>query len=267
LYPHHLCIAVLQQLLMPAFVFLVLALFSTHMATRPAIRWSWSDNPDMHFVDNYEHVFLRELGTFHTTILAKDISDKACRFLDVGGRHGESKELAKTCEYWIVDTDRETNEADHVLGCDIQNIDACPGMNNLRGTFDVIHSRNCFEHLREPWEALRTIGALAKPQALLLLVAPFAWRYHNPGYGDYLRYSSSEYDFLASKYGGFTKVESGYDGRARRKVTQGHLKDGKDKVEEDKHGGWLESIEAFYVGRKDSTRVGALQIQRHGGGG
>jgi len=259
---NHLCISVLQQLML-AFVFWALALSSTHTA---AMKLSftgphWTDNPDLHYVANYAEVFLREVEAFHSTILAKDISDKSCRFLDVGGRNGESKNLAKTCEYWIVDTDRMTNESDHVLGCDIQNIDACQGLEKLRGTFDVIHSRNCFEHLREPWEALRTIGALAKPRALLLIAAPFAWRYHNPGYGDYLRYSSSEYDFLASKYGGFTKVESGYDARERRTMTQGKLSDHKDLVEEDKWGGWLESIESFYVGRRDPTIVEALQIQ------
>ena len=175
---------------------------------------------------------------------------KSCRFLDVGGRNGESKNLAKDCEYWIVDTDKKTNVDGHILACDIQDLHSCPDLARLRGSFDVIHSQNCFEHLREPWKAFESLKELSKSGALLLLVAPFAWRYHNPGYGDFLRYSSSELDFLASKYGGFEKVDSGYDEFQRRKKQQGRLPDKRDFVAVDAIGGWLESIEAYYVGRK-----------------
>eukprot|EP00965_Chrysotila_dentata_P015414 510082-Pleurochrysis_carterae.AAC.1 len=102
--------------------------------------------------------------------------DTSCHFLDIGGRYGESKGLAGPCNYWIIDINRRTSVTKHILGCDIESLATCD-IKDLP-SFDIVHSRDTFEHLRQPWEAMRTINALTKRGSVLMIAAPFAWRYH-----------------------------------------------------------------------------------------
>lgn len=69
--------------------------------------------------------------------------------------------------------------------------------------------------------------------------------------GDYLRYSHSELEFLATKFVNCTTVEAGYDDSHRRTMQQGHQPSRSDGVRVDDKGGWLESIHAFYIGIKN----------------
>jgi len=214
-------------------------------------------NPLMHICD-YRVVFQNAIKAWRSVWPSQD-----CHFLDVGGRYGEAAELAGKCSYWIVDINRITSVKDQVLGCDIEELSSCDNHNAQLPKFDIIHSQDTFEHLRRPWVALENMGKLARRGCLLLLVAPFAWRFHavkpppmegkvpeDAGYGDYLRYSHLEFEFLAHEYGGFSKFASGYDERDRRRVHHGRHPNKEDAVKYDKHGGWLESIRAFYVGTK-----------------
>ena len=218
-------------------------------------------NPAFRVVDSYQRVFAQRSAAHRARLGA----GAPCHFLDVGGRYGESRRLAGGCAYWIVDVNRVTSARERVLGCDIEAWGSCRGAAHGGGAlprFDVLHSQNTFEHLRMPWEALRTMGGLARRGALLLLAAPFAWRYHavqvpardgasaGGSYGDYLRYTADELAFLAERFGNFSALESGYDERQRRTNQRGTLPSRTDGVREDALGGWLESIEAFYVGQK-----------------
>jgi len=214
-------------------------------------------NPLMPFCD-YQVVFQNALAAWRYVWPSQD-----CHFLDVGGRYGEMAELAGRCRYWIVDMNRVTSVKDQVLGCDIEDLPSCDTHGARLPKFDIIHSQNVFEHLRRPWLALENMGTLARRGCLLLLVAPFAWRFHavkpppmegkvpeGAGYGDYLRYSHLEFEFLAHEYGSFSKLASGYDEDVRRTVQEGRLESKEDAVKFDEHGGWLESIHTFYVGTK-----------------
>ena len=203
--------------------------------------------------DSFETVFLRERRKFQV--------EKTCNFLDVGGRLGESSKLAGNCRYWVLDVGRRTDVKNAVLGCDIEDVRSCP-VDALPG-FNIIHSRNTFEHLREPWNVLQTLGTLAhKDGALLLVAMPFAWRYHaqsesmgseySASYGDYIRLSHTEISFLAKKYGDFELVTAGYEDMYTRQRAK---KFGPKPAEmiQNRRGAWFPNkagIEMFYVGRR-----------------
>jgi SAM-dependent methyltransferase len=110
--------------------------------------------------------------------------------------------------------------------------------------FDIVFSYNVFEHLRYPWRVADECMRVIKPGGLCLTIAPFAWRYH-PVPEDYFRFSHKAMESL------FDKLEvcvSGYDIHKRRKVQKGRYV--KDQPPIDKMGGWLESWETVFVGRK-----------------
>lgn len=226
---------------------------------------TWAQaNPTLNYTSDFLARFKEHTTRFHRLRAAlPNPAERKCNFLDVGGRNGESIFLAGKCRYWIVDIGRQTSKRDRVLGCDIENLESCHGGAESLPKFDIVHSQNTFEHLREPWQAMRTIGALTNPGAMLLLIAPFSWRYHavqwstpqlerqyHGSYGDYLRYTHSEFEYLSSKYANFSVVESGYDDSVRRIRQQGHLGSASDGVKFDAHGGWLEAIHCYYIGKK-----------------
>jgi len=205
----------------------------------------------------FKRVFQEERNRFQVHLEAS----KKCNFLDVGGRVGESKRLAGNCKYWVLDIGRRTNVSRAVLGCDIEDLRSCP-VDSLPG-FNIFHSRNTFEHLREPWKVLQTLGALAhKDGALLLVAMPFAWRYHAPSgakgseynssYGDYVRLSHTEMAYLAKKYGGFELVTSGYEDMYTKNAARSYGPT-PTQMNQNGRGAWFPNkagVEMFYVGRR-----------------
>lgn len=105
--------------------------------------------------------------------------------------------------------------------------------------FDVIYSNNTFEHLRRPWVAVQNIYKLLKPGGLCVIIAPFAWRYHEVP-GDYFRYTHTAIPAMFEDCGPVEVIVSGYDMRQRRDNDKGTGKFN-DKVPLDWMGGWRES--------------------------
>ena len=131
-------------------------------------------NPRLHVVSSWSRRFAHHAQSFHAALV--DPTD--CDFLDIGGRFGESKHLAGRCRYWIIDIGRATSVQERIIGCDVESLESCTQRRVVLPLFDIVHSKDTFEHLRQPWEAMRTIGSLTRQGSLLMIAVPFAWRYH-----------------------------------------------------------------------------------------
>lgn len=163
-------------------------------------------------------------------------------FLDVGGRAGERRELASGYAYRILDL--EPAERDGIVG----DICHCPQIGD--GSFDVVFSMNLLEHVADPWAAAAEMVRIARAGALLVQLAPFAWRYH-PFPEDHWRFSHSGLRMLFERTGKVETLLSGYDIQMRRKNHEGGtLPDNLDVPPIDQMGGWREHWHAVWVGRK-----------------
>ncbi len=163
-------------------------------------------------------------------------------FLDVGGRDGERRELAKGFSYRILDLEPGTSGA--IKG----DICHCPEVDS--NSFDVVFSMNLLEHVADPWAAAAEMVRVTRPGGLLMHFAPFAWRYH-PFPEDYWRFSHTGLKMLFERTGRVSTQLSGYDIQMRRKDQRGGaLPDNLDVPPVDQLGGWREHWHAVWVGRK-----------------
>lgn len=163
-------------------------------------------------------------------------------FLDVGGREGERRHLASGFKYQILDLKPGSEEV--IVGdiCD------CPQI--LDEAYDVVFSMNLLEHVADPWAAAKEMVRIARPNGLLVQLAPFAWRYH-PYPEDYWRFSHSGLRLLFERTGRVATLLCGYDIQMRRKNHVGRtLPNNLDVPPIDQLGGWREHWHAVWVGRK-----------------
>ena len=66
--------------------------------------------------------------------------------------------------------------------------------------YNLIVSCSCFEHCVNPWRLMRDVVQVMAPGALLILCAPFNWKYH-PHPNDYYRYSHEGLAALCKEVG------------------------------------------------------------------
>jgi SAM-dependent methyltransferase len=154
---------------------------------------------------------------------------RAPRFLDVGGRRGEWQGLAAGFEYYILDLEPWVEGSDLIRG----DICRCPEIPDA--SYDVVFSASLLEHVREPWEAARSIGRILAPGGLAVTRTLFAWEYHEKPI-DFWRYTHAALEFLFERYGGLVTVRSGYD------VSRRWRNRGTD--------GFQEHWEVIHIGRK-----------------
>jgi SAM-dependent methyltransferase len=75
--------------------------------------------------------------------------------------------------------------------------------------FDVVYTKDTFEHILNPWDATANVLKLLKPGGLFIFQAPFSWRYHAYPVDAY-RYSHTGAQYLFERLGGMRRVVSGY---------------------------------------------------------
>jgi SAM-dependent methyltransferase len=184
------------------------------------------------------------------------------RFLDAGGRDGKLKGLIGTdlpselftsrISYTGMDIDAE--EANVITG-DICRSDLLDHYPEFAESFDVIYSNNVFEHLRNPFAAMSNLHRFATPGGIVIINAPFAWRYHAVP-GDYFRYTHTGLVALLEENGirDFEVLDSGFDISERRKNRNGIGMRGdrfqNDICPEDEFGAWREHWQAVLIYRK-----------------
>lgn len=171
---------------------------------------------------------------------------KNLTFLDVGGRRGERKKLAKGCKYDILEIDKTQNHPDVIQG----NICKCPQIPNE--SYDIVFSNDVFEHLKEPWKAANEMVRITKKGGINLHVTLFAWRYH-PVPIDCFRYTHTGMKALFEQKKNMKELLTGYDiieTKRRSDGRGGNVSGGLDIPPIDELGGWREHWRVIYIGQK-----------------
>jgi len=150
-------------------------------------------NPMMDFVNVGEY----------TEFLSKCINDleKTQNVLDVGGGRGKTFKNGN-CGYYVLDINSH-NSLDYIQG-DITSKDL-----SLNKKFDIILTKDTFEHILNPWDATENILNLLEEGGLFFCSVPFSWRFHPSPYDCY-RYSHQGLKYLFERKGGMEEVDSGY---------------------------------------------------------
>ena len=165
-------------------------------------------------------------------------------FLDVGGRHGEWKNVACNYNYSVLDLDPTASGTGLIVG------DICSCSQIASETYDVVFSNNLLEHVREPWLAAEECVRITKVGGLLIHIAPFSWRYH-PFPEDHYRFSHSGLAYLFERTKQVDTLMSGYDISKRRANSRGGKVIGNlDVPPIDELGGWRENWLTIYVAKK-----------------
>jgi len=202
-------------------------------------------------------------------ILQNEIKKKKF-FLDVGGGDGKLRYLLGYLDAWkykdtLYKKNRKVFESKfHYFGTDL--IDRSEGEKNMVigdiclneyltenedfiDFFDVIYSNNVFEHLHNPFVAMKNIYKMLKVNGIAVTVVPFAARYHNgSNYGDFFRYTHQGVEAILSEAGQFETLISGYDMTKRRANYQG--KKSGNIVPVDKFGAWRENWDVINISKK-----------------
>ncbi|MFD1703113.1 class I SAM-dependent methyltransferase [Methylopila henanensis] len=225
---------------------------SKHVVGEPAERFAYRTTIDR--------------GATLWKLVAKDDATKNQRqkrnFFDLGGRDGQLKILLGSVqgEYDRVRHAKAKEQFAsrfNYFGCDIKptgpNVvagDLCAedyvdNNRQFESFFDVVYSNNTFEHLYRPWITVKHIARMLKPDGLVVLVAPFAQRYHKSP-DDFFRYSHTSFAKMFSTETDmkFETVITGYDTFQRRMNVFGRRF---DALVEDDFGGWRETWYACTV--------------------
>jgi len=167
-------------------------------------------------------------------------------FLDVGGRNGEYKCFAEGFEnYNILEVDKSAKGSNLIYG----NICRCNDIKD--NTYDIVFSRDVFEHIKEPWLAAEECSRITKPGGLNIHITLFSWRWH-PVPVDMFRYTHEGLSFLFERTNKIQTLFAGYDLVNRRHNTMGgKMKNKVDAVPLDEMGGFRENWRVVYAGKKN----------------
>ena len=191
------------------------------------------------------------------------------KFLDVGGSDGTLKYLLgkkangrffrplylenrnlfdSLYEYYGTDLNPISIDKDHkVLLGDICDQGYISKNQIWESFFDIVYSNNVFEHLRNPFMAMKNIDKMLKVNGLVITIAPFSARYHQSPH-DYFRFTHEGLEEIIKQSGEYKTLVSGYDISMRRHNIQG--KKPSDVVPVDRFGGWRENWNVINISMK-----------------
>lgn len=128
------------------------------------------------------------------------------KILDVGGGKGWGEKISSLprTDYKILDILPSIKDPRVMVG------DICKTNSNLAdGSFNVVFSKDTFEHLLEPWNAAQEMKRVVADRGLIIVACPFAWRFH-PSPLDTYRFSHTGLQYLFERSGGFETLFTGY---------------------------------------------------------
>lgn len=161
---------------------------------------SETKNPHLKLFRNYKNLIIELLRA-----KSKDLG-RPIQLLDIGGGKGWGKILYERdfIKYHVLDLkcSKMDNNVTFIKGDITETID-------IEKTFDVIFTKDTFEHILNPWNATDNILQLLKENGLFIFMAPFSWRYHASPFDAY-RYSHTGTRYLFERYGGLYHIKSGY---------------------------------------------------------
>lgn len=145
---------------------------------------------------------------------------------------------------------------DDVQVADITQCDYIPS-----NRYDAVFSMSVLEHVSKPWLAAQQITRILKPDGITFHMVPFSYFYHGAP-ADYWRVTP---DALSLIFSSLEPLEARFIGRNRRRDNRGSEanpvdKDGGEEFAVDAFGGWRESWQTLYCGRKNLDY--AQRVQR-----
>jgi len=109
--------------------------------------------------------------------------------------------LGKVCEYTATDCFEHPN------------VDVVSDIHRLSDVFqpasyDFVLCTDVLEHIPRPWQAIRQLAKVLKPDGILLMTTPFNFHLHgNQNTKDYWRLSADGLRVLLSEFGGFSQID------------------------------------------------------------
>lgn len=167
--------------------------------------------------------------------------------LDIGGGKGWGQCLYKNnhINYYCLDlneTKRDEN-INYIQG------DITDNTLNINIEFDIIFSKDTYEHILNPWDSTNNLKKLLKNKGLIMIFTPFSWRYHASPYDTY-RYTHTGLQYIVERYGSIKKIYSGYISFGN---INGFWKNKKDHTINSKP--FPNCLESFYIGIKNNDHV------------
>lgn len=173
------------------------------------------------------------------------LNNRKIDLLDIGGGKGWGSILYNNpnINYYCLDL-KETKRSDNInyIKGDITDINL-----KLDKTFDILFSKDTFEHILNPWDTTNNLTKLLKNNGIILFFVPFSWRYHASPYDTY-RYSHTGLQFIIERLGCIKKIQSGY---IKFGNINGFWKNKKDYTINGKQ--FPNCLETFYLGIKNNT--------------
>jgi len=205
-----------------------------------------SNTPNPH-LKQYEHSNIEKIVKhyIHEYLLSKSKNENIL-MLDIGGGRGFGQTFSRmsNVEYFCLDLNLQKNtEGITYIQGDITDSNL-----NINKEFDIIITKDTFEHILNPWDATNNILKLIKNGGVFMCFVPFSWRYHASPYDTY-RYSHTGLQYLFERNNGMKKIQSGY---MRFRNIQGFWKNKKDFTMNHPKP-FTECIEAVYIGKRDVT--------------
>ena len=167
--------------------------------------------------------------------------------LDVGGGKGWSKIINEfpNINYSVLDFKNSTeNPKINFIEGDITSKSL-----SITDKYDIIFTKDTFEHILNPWDATDNILNLLNEDGIFIFLAPFSWRYHASPFDTY-RYSHVGAQYMFEHKNKMKKIFSGY---IPFPPINGFWPNKKDFTIDSKP--FLNNLETIYVGQKDSSYI------------
>mgnify|MGYP003133788509 CR=1 FL=1 len=162
--------------------------------------------------------------------------------LDIGGGRGKNFKTGEA-NYYVLDLSKH-NDNNFIQG-DITSPDL-----KIDKKFDIIVTKDTFEHILNPWDATQNILNLLIEGGLFICSVPFNWRFHPSPYDAY-RYSHQGLKYLFERKGGLRQVDSGYIHYSDS--SRGSWKNKLDYWP--KNNIYKDCVSSYYIGKRDNSKI------------
>ena len=128
------------------------------------------------YIANYkqDHTWWMQTYKRRLDLIKKAVASHGCRFLDVGSGPGLMLHAAAENSWEAVGIEPNTVAADYALstGCHVIEDFLTPDLLVGLGLFDVIHSAEVLEHIRDPGAMIAMMVSVLKPGGVICIVVP-----------------------------------------------------------------------------------------------
>lgn len=118
---------------------------------------------------------------------------------------------------------------------------------SIQQTFDIIYTKDTFEHILNPWDATKNIKTLLNENGIFICIVPFSWRYHACPVDCY-RYSHTGLRYIFERLNDIECICTGY---IKHKAPNGGWYKSKTDVTLDGLP-FQESISTVYISKKNT---------------